>query len=358
MLNKILPLAQKMISIKSTYNQPEALEKILELALSNLKEFTIERFECDGVKSSLIFNSKNRPGKFKVILNGHLDIIPGKNYQYQPKIQNNRLYGAGSMDMKANVACLIFAFKDIAKKVDYPLGLQLVTDEEIGGFKGTKYQIDQGVRAEFVIVAEPTNLNIVNKTKGILWLKISSQGTSAHGAYPWRGDNAIWKMKNFLDILEKKFPILKKEQWATSLNLSHIETNNISFNKIPDNCEVWLDIRYIPKEANSILKDIKKILPKEFGLEIVVKEPPLYTDENNQYLKTLKKITEKIVQKKVLVYGAHGSSDARHFTQVKCPAVEFGPKGGGIGSDEEWVDISSLETYYLVIKEFLSSLKP
>ena len=33
----------------------------------------------------------------------------------------------------------------MANKVDYPLGLQLVTDEEVGGFNGTKYQIEKAL---------------------------------------------------------------------------------------------------------------------------------------------------------------------------------------------------------------------
>ena len=108
------------------------------------------------------------------------------------------------MDMKANVACLMTVFKDVADKVNYPLGLQLVTDEEIGGFHGTKYQIEKGVRAEFVVVGESTDLNIKNRAKGILWAKISAKGKTAHGAYPWRGENAIWKMNEFLNCLKRQ----------------------------------------------------------------------------------------------------------------------------------------------------------
>src|SRR3989344_4569440 len=132
MLQSIVSLTEKFISIKSTPENAKALGKILELALSNLKGYRIERFEHNRVKSALIYNSLRRPKKFKIILNGHLDIIPGKEHQYVPRIRGRRLYGVGSMDMKANMACLIMVFKEIADKVNYPLGLQLVTDEEVG----------------------------------------------------------------------------------------------------------------------------------------------------------------------------------------------------------------------------------
>src|SRR3989338_8927162 len=241
MINKILSLSKELISIKSTPNNLKALEKSLEIAVSKLTGYAIERFENKGIKSVLVSNSKKRPKRFKIILNGHLDVIPGKDYQYVPKIIRDRLYGVGAMDMKANAACLITVFKEVAKKVKYPLGLQLVTDEETGGFNGTKYQIDKGVRADFVIAGETTNFKIVNKAKGILWIKISTTGKTAHGAYPWNGINAVWKMIKFLNQLEKKYPIPDQQTWVTTVNLSRIVTGNQTFNKIPDDCEVCLN---------------------------------------------------------------------------------------------------------------------
>lgn len=356
MLNKIVSLTKKFVSIKSTPENTKALEKILELALSNLKGFKVERFENNSVKSALIYNTQKRPKKFKVILNGHLDVIPGKEHQYFPQIKGNRLYGVGSMDMKANVASLIVVFKEVASKINYPLGLQLVTDEEVGGFNGTKHQIDKGVRADFVIAGETTNFNIVNKAKGILWVKISSKGKTAHGAYPWRGKNAIWKMNSFLNLFKKRYPVPNTEKWVATVNLSKIETSNQSFNKIPDDCTIWLDIRYIPEETNTIVNNIKESLPNGFKLDVVAKEPVLFVDENNQYLKILREVDERITRRKVSVCGAQGSSDARHFTQVNCDGIEFGPIGGSIGTDNEWVDIPSLEKYYQILKAFLLAL--
>lgn len=352
MLNNILDLSKKFISIKSTLDNHIALNEILELALTDLKEFTIEKFERNGVKSALVYNTQKRPNKFKVILNGHLDIIPGKDNQYIPTIKNNRLYGVGSMDMKANVACLITVFKEIASKVNYPLALQLVTDEEIGGFNGTKYQIEKGVKADFVITGETTNFDIVNKAKGVLWIKISAQGKTAHGAYPWRGKNAIWKIIKFLNLLEKKYPLPTQQAWETTVNVSKIETTNQTFNKIPDNCELWLDIRFIPEEKNIISK-LKTMLPRGYKLDIITNEPALFVDQQNSYLKLLQRISKEVTKGKVSFYGAQGSSDARHFTRINTPGVEFGPIGGGIGTDNEWVDIKSLGKYSEILKNFL-----
>jgi succinyl-diaminopimelate desuccinylase len=356
MLNKILHLSQKLIKIQSDPDKPEELSQALNLCLQEFDDkFTIEKFNYKASKSALIHNQKTGHQEFKIILNCHLDVIPGKKSQYIPKIIDNKLFGVGAMDMKANAVAAILAFQEIATKTNTPLALQLVTDEEIGGFLGTKHQIDSGIRAEFVLATEPTNFNIVNQAKGVLWLKISCQGQTAHGAYPWRGENAIWKMCDFLTTLRKKFPILSEAAWKSSLNLASIESPNKAPNKIPDHCTVTLDIRFIPKDSKKIMTQIQKILPKDFEIEILANESALFTDENNHFIQSLKKITEKELNQEITCYGANGSSDARHFTAIGGHGIEFGPIGDGIGSDQEWVDIPSLEQYYRIICDFLKT---
>jgi succinyl-diaminopimelate desuccinylase len=357
MLDKILSLTKQFVSIKSKFDNQVALDEILRLAQANLQEFTIERFERNGVKSVLVYNSPTRPKKFKIILNGHLDIIPGKDEQYNVTLKDDKLYGVGAMDMKAGVACLIFAFKEVANRIDYPIGLQLVTDEELGGFNGTKYQIEEGVRADFVISGETTNLRILNKTKGVLQVQITCKGVTAHGAYPWRGENAVWKMNKFLNILNEAFPSPSSEQWTTTVNLSRIGTSNNSYNKIPDDCTIWLDIRFIPEDTEIVLEKIKKLLPNEFRMEVLVNEPALFVAENNKYLKKLQQTAKKVTNKDVITYSAHGSTDARHYMHVNTPGIDFGPIGGNIGADDEWVNIPSLLTFYTVLTSFLLSLQ-
>lgn len=356
MEKNILSLTKKLIYIKSTEQNPEKLGEALDLVLGELKGFKIEQFVSNGVRSALIYNSKVKPKKFRILFNVHLDVIPAKDTQFKPKIIGSKLYGAGSMDMKANASCIIFAFKEIATKVNYPIGIQITTDEEIGGFNGTKYQIERGVKADFVIASEPTNFDIVYKAKGVLQLKISTSGLTAHGAYPWRGENAILKMNNFLYNLDKKLPNPKKESWLTTMNVSKIGTTNEAFNKIPDNCYVLIDVRYIKEDEYIILKKIRKIMPKDFKLEIIAKGPAVATQKDNIDISLLQKIIKKNYKNKINLRGAHGTSDISHFAKINCPGIEFGPIGRGIGSDKEWVYIPSLKIYYKIIKDFLESL--
>lgn len=258
--------------------------------------------------------------------------------------------------MKSGAAAEILAFKAVADKVKYPLGLQLVTDEEIGGFNGTKYQIDQGIKSEFVIAGESTDLKLNNLAKGILWAKVTAHGTPAHAAYLWNGKNAIWMMHEFLNHLQQEFPLPNQESWVTSVNLARIETSNVTFNKVPDECSIGLDMRYIPEEANIFEQKLKSILPADFTLEIKEKEPSQKTDQSNPFLISLSHTIQSVLGKPTGFIAKHGASDIRHYDRVGIPGVCFGPIGDGLHSNDEWGDIASMEQFQRILTEFLLSL--
>lgn len=352
----VIELTTQLIGLRTTPDYPELLQQALDICRSKITCGTVEHFECNGYRSMLVYNREVRPERFKVILNGHLDVIPGKDHQYSAEIRGTRLYGVGATDMKANVACLIDVFNEMAPKVDYPLALQLVTEEELGGFWGTKHQIEQGVRGDFIIAAESTNFNIVTQAKGVLWVELTAFGETAHGAYPWRGDNAVQKMARFLSLLEREYPTPSQQEWRTTVNVASISTPNATYNKIPDQCNVQLDIRFLPSESNGALARLKSFVPPDFACEVVADESALFASDTNPFVQTLQRITEEYRNEESSFYCAQGSSDARHYTRIGDIGVEFGPIGGGIGTDEEWIDIPSLNVYREVLKRYLQEL--
>ncbi|MBN1169315.1 M20/M25/M40 family metallo-hydrolase [Candidatus Woesebacteria bacterium] len=352
-----IDLAKKLINIKSVKENTSALKKVLKLAQNELSKTNHKNFSSNNSPSIIFYNTKTLPKKFKLILNGHLDVVDGKPEQFRPYIKGDKLYGRGAIDMKGPAAVLIKVFKDVAKKVDYPLGLQLVTDEETGGFNGTKYQIEKGIKADFVLAGEATDFKVNNKTKGIIWVDITSKGKTAHGAYPWKGENAIFKMNVFLNTLYKSFPIPKDEMWKTTVNVSKINTTNDTYNKVPDSCSVSLDIRFIPEDKDKIIKDLRCLLPKDFELNIKIQESCQLTDESNEYIKKLQESLNKINGRKSSMLATHGGADIRHYNKAGINGVTFGPVGDGLHTNSEWVSIKSLEKYYEILIDFLHKIK-
>ncbi len=356
-MDETLALAQKFIKIKSVAGSNDSLSEILTLAESQFDGFTVEKFISNGKQSLLAYVAKERPKRFRLILNGHLDVTPGEERQYQPVIREDKMYGVGAMDMKSSAACLITVFKETARDLPYPLGLQLTTEEQQGGFDGTGFQVAQGVRADFVIAGESTALNIAHRAKGVLWIKATVKGGANHSAYPWMGDNPAYKVAEFIESIRQVFPIPQTETQDTTVALSNFLTNNQTFNKTPSHAEVWLDVRYAPEDSNGIVKKIKALLPAgDWQFEVLVKEPALRTPPDSTLVTQLQIATRTVLGYAPKLYGAHGTSDARHFAPYDAECVEFGPTGGGIGSSDEWVSLKSLEQYRNILCQFLTSL--
>lgn len=359
MKEEILELSKRLIKLKTTEDNPEAQAAILGICKEELNGFTIEEFEKNNSKSLLIYNQTTRPEKFRLVLNAHLDVVSAQPHQFNPEEKNNRLYGRGAYDMKAAAAVLILVFKKLALESTAPIAIQLVTDEEIGGFNGTKHQVeDNQIRSDFVITGEPTDLDIKNQAKGILWLKIECKGETAHGAYPWLGVNAAWKMQQVLDKLKQEFPVPNSEVWESTVNLSALHTENDTYNKVPDSCEIKLDIRFIEEDKDTIFQKIKSLLTEDFSIEVIENEPNHFTADENPDVQKLKELASTKLARQVKLIKAQGGSDLRHFSKYDCDGIEFGPTGAGHHSDEEYVEIDSLVTYYEILTDFIKQLQP
>lgn len=355
MEQKIIALSKKLINIDSSQEHPENLFDILGIADKILSDYSSQKFERNGIPSRLYFNSKERPKKFKLLFNAHLDVVPGNKDQFTPYIKNGKLFGRGAIDMKAAAAVEILVFNELAKTVNFPFGLQLVTDEEVGGSNGTLHQIEQDIKTDFAIVGEPTDLQINNEAKGVLWIKITAQGKSAHGAYPWLGNNAIVRIAKVIEYFNRNHPIPRDDTWETTYNISKIETDNTALNKVPDNCSIFLDIRYIEGEKDKIIQEVEKNFRNNFVLEILTSAPGQFTDPENEFIQKLYS-TVKNYRERAEFISKHYATDLRYYTNIDTPAIGFGPIGEGLHEDNEWVDIQSLVDYYEILKKFVLSL--
>lgn len=356
MKEDILKLSEKLIKIKSVDTEMLEMSKVLDVTKNALSGINFKSYKKNNIESLLYFNKKTLPRKFEVILNAHIDVVSGNSNQFQPKIKGDLLIGRGASDMKAAAAVEILVFKELQNKVNYPLGLQIVTDEETGGFYGTEYQIKKGIKTNFAISGESTNLDINNQSKGVITIRITIKGNSAHSAYLWEGENAIIKGLELVAKINKLYPVPTNEVWKTTVNIARIETSNLAYNKVPSDCTISLNIRYIEGDKENVLKNIKSLLLPGFTMEITEEEPTHYTSRDNAYINALEKSVKKITSKNPKIISKHGASDVRHFNKINENGVCFGPIGEGLHTDNEWVSIKSLENYYKILKDFLLSL--
>ena len=148
------------------------------------------------------------PAKFHFLFEAHQDTVPVDGMIIDPfeaKIENGRLYGRGSCDVKAGGVSMFAAFARLVK--EKPPGSAAVTlaftiDEE-HTFLGIQHLMKSGFRADFAIVAEPTQLNIVRSHKGVARWSIETSGIACHSSRPERGVNAVYRMAKVLGAVEE-----------------------------------------------------------------------------------------------------------------------------------------------------------
>jgi succinyl-diaminopimelate desuccinylase len=364
---QLIETIKQLIAIPSTISNPAALQEtyefISELIQKSGKAITIEPFESNGVRSLLAYRGANRPDRFGIILNGHLDVVPGAPEQYQPHIADGKLYGRGVFDMKAAAIVLTDVFCEYVDKVPYALGLQIVTDEEQGGTNGTQYQIEQGVRADFVICGESGrstgNHEITNEAKGVVLATIEFNGSSAHGAYPWRGDNAAMKAAHFATRLHDRYPTPNEATSETTVTLTSIVTTNDAHNKLPAHAVATIDARYTANDPHFATKQDFAALLREFDSSVTVQafydfSRPMYTSPTNPLLLALKAAAERIEGAPFTLVRCNATSDGRHYAGTGGEACEFGIAGENQHGDDEHVPLSAVFDYRETLRGFLA----
>lgn len=340
----------------------EALVVIAD-RLSTHPNITIERFESNGKPSLLAYKGKQRPRTFRILLNGHLDVVPAQKEQFLPIIKNDCLYGRGALDMKVAALAMTDVFANIVEKVPYALGLQIVTDEEVGGEDGTAFQLSRGVDAQFAIAGEATPLGaICNESRGFCWAEVDFTGIAAHGAYPWNGTNAILLAQEFTQKLLAAIPTPQQDEWCTTVNIATITSSNTTFNRVPDQARIGLDIRFTNSDERfashqSTADFLRQLAPKNSVVHIQKLEPSHFTDPENSDVKALVDVVSKITKQPTRLIHKHGAADIRFFSRQGIPSVTLGLQGKNLHGDNEYVEIASIERYIATLTEFLESIK-
>ena len=293
-----------------------------------------------------------------VIFHGHLDVVPAHAEQFAPRIEGDRLIGRGAYDMKGGLAAMMCALWDAAGQDAVRVRFVCVPDEEAEDVEQhcTDTLVSEGLRGDFAITGEPTDLHIGVQAKGVLAVRLRVHGTAAHGSTPWLGDNAILKAHDVYRRVET-LPFSRQSSDLfdrPSINLARIEGGD-AFNKVPDACSIDIDIRYLPnQDPGEILAQIRAIGDVEVVRRFM--RQPAIVSRRNPYVLALRQAVGRSIEGDALSVGRDGASDAISFLEAGVPAVEFGPVGAGHHGPEEWVSLSSLTRYRRALGDFLRAL--
>ncbi|CAG9621964.1 N-formyl-4-amino-5-aminomethyl-2-methylpyrimidinedeformylase [Sutcliffiella rhizosphaerae] len=294
-------------------------------------------------------------GGKSIILNGHIDVVPEgdmkqwRNDPYDGKVEDGKVYGRGSTDMKGgNVALLmaISAIKDLGIKLKGDIIFQSVIEEESGG-AGTLAAIVRGYKADAVIIPEPTNMKIFPKQQGSMWFRINIKGKAAHGGTRYEGVSALEKatlvIKKIHELEQKRNsevsdPLFKSISIPLPINIGKIEGGNWP-SSVPDLVLMEGRIGVGPHET---LEDVRKELSEALvSLEEIdpwLKENPVQLEwfgaqwvpgsikEDHTFLKLLESNFEKVTGQSPTLEASPWGTDGGLFTALlNTPTIVFGP---------------------------------
>jgi succinyl-diaminopimelate desuccinylase len=293
-----------------------------------------------------------------IVFHGHLDVVPGRPEQFEPRIEGDRLIGRGAYDMKGGLASMMCALKDVEDQRGVRVRLVVVPDEESEELdeRSTDAIVGAGLGGNFAITGEPTNMHIGVEAKGVLAMRIVVQGRAAHSSTPWLGDNAVLKAIDVFRAIESlPFSRESSEMFdRPSINLGRIAGGD-ALNKVPDRCEMAVDVRYLPgQDPGEILAQVRAI--PGIDVERTFIHPPVIVSRTNPYVQGLRDAVSRATSGEVMSVGRDGASDAASFIEAGIPAVEFGPAGGGHHGPDEWVSVASLERYRRALADFVRGL--
>ena len=296
------------------------------------------------------------PGR-TLMLCGHLDTVgvEGMPDPFTPVVRDGRLYGRGAQDMKSGVAAMIDAAARLALRGGLPSGrlvVAAVADEEHASLGADALVRDHA--ADGAVVTEPTDLRMATCHKGFEWVEVETRGRAAHGSRPADGRDAILRMGRVLARLAavdaglaagREHPLLG----PASLHASTIEGGR-ELSVYPDRCRLTFERRTLLgeppdagfAEARGILDALARDDPEfEGSARPMFTRPPHELPAGHPLCRALARALERRGESAEPT-GMSFWTDAAILARAGTPAVLFGPRGAGLHSREEYVEIDSV----------------
>lgn len=359
---ELIHITQKLTGYKTVTGNHSQADKCLSFIESYLKDAAglhFDRIVKNGFHSLLISTQSDYKKSFDLILHGHIDVVPAEGEQFVPKVVGNRIYARGAADMKGGVAALLTFMKYDAIASGKNILLVLTSDEEIGGINGTGYILKaKSIKGSFFISAEgERDWLIKSKQKGVVMAKITANGVGEHSSYTWKGKNAILELIDIYKDVESLFPHKSDSaNWYTTINMGKIQ-GGTAINSIPDTAEALIDIRFCSpwKTPEEVYKKVESVVEKHKGkIKQIMTAHPMNTDDKDSSVRKLNKIAQTVLNtSRSLFFKNHGTNDARYAAELNIPAVAFGPIGKNYHAKKEYVDTTSIETFYTILKKFI-----
>ena len=326
-----------------------------------------------------------------VHFNSHIDVVTiGQGWTRDPfggELDNGKIYGRGSCDMKGGLATSIIAveaFLETWPDFNGAIEISGTADEETGGFGGVAYLSEQGYfspkRVQHVIIPEPLHKDrVCLGHRGVFWAEIETHGRIAHGSMPFLGDCAVRHMGAVMAEMEASlFPALAKKRTnmpvipegakQSTMNINSIhggqaepeaDFTGLPSPVVPDHCKIIVDRRFLLEEnIEDVEAELRAVLEKvkserkdfRYDFTPIHSVNPTMTAKDAPVVTTVAEAIEAVMHKKAEYVVSPGTYDQKHIDRIgrmkNC--IAYGP---GI------LDLAHQPDEYIEVGDMIDSAK-
>lgn len=325
----------------------EELERIMRIDSTSGKEVDLARFIVENIKvpganlqiqevgdgSMNLFYTWGKP---EITFCTHLDTVPPYT---APLVDRDRVYGRGACDAKGQIVTALNVCRELFTIGESDFGLLLLAGEETGS-AGARIANRMIRGCKYVIIGEPTENKLIKAGKGIQLYDIQIRGLSCHSGYPQLGDDAIERMRIFLNSLAiidfPTDPVLG----LTTYNIGFLNSSNV-YNVLPDLVTFKLYFRTTPASGHLITAILKDIADENTTVTKIREDRPFdyyYVDGFDS---------------DIVAFGCDGPC----LTNLgKC--LLYGPGSIKVAhTDDEFINVSEIERAIIDLKNIFHTLK-
>lgn len=308
-------------------------------------------------RANVVASARGSGGGRSLMLNAHMDTVgvSGMTDPFEPRLENGRLYGRGSQDMKGSLAACMLATAEAARRgLRGDVILTAVADEEFASI-GTE-ALAASMQADAAIVTEPTEMRIAVAHRGFVHLEVEVRGRAAHGSRPDLGIDAIAKMGRVLVGIEELDRRLRADPTHAFLGSGSMHASLIEggqeFSSYPARCVLQGERRTIPGETAELAeRELREIVARagesdpDFSAEVraPISREPFEIADDAEIVQLVRRHATAAVGAEPETVGVAFWADSALLAAAGIPTVVFGPIGEGLHTEIEWVDVASLE---------------
>ena len=293
-----------------------------------------------------------------LMLYAHHDTVgvDGMEAPFTPRVEGERMYGRGTVDMKGGLAACLAAVEAVVRSGVCLAGdvlLVSVADEEAASL-GME-EVLRHHTADAAILTEPTGLEMVVAHRGFCWIEVETYGRAAHGSLFAEGIDANLHMGRLLAGLDALAAELVRRPahplaGPPSLHAAVLE-GGTGWSTYADRCTLRLERRTVPGETDAaVLAEVQALVDAlaaedpsfRASARIVLARPSWEADPAAPVAATVESAAAAVLGHAPRRAGAPYWMDAALIGAAGIDAVVIGADGGGAHTPGEWTDLASV----------------